>query len=64
MSYGVYIEYPTRGRPGTYYMAGAAQDVRRYFMEQVRKAIVDAGQGGSIDSGFDDMMDAAGLDAR
>ena len=45
MLYGVFIEYPTRGRPGTYFMQGAADDTRGYFMEQVRLAINNAGQG-------------------
>ena len=61
MKYGVYIEYQTRGRPGTYYMAGAARDVRKFFLESVKQAIIDAGQGGSIDAGFERMIEEAGL---
>lgn len=61
MQYGIYIEVPTRGRPGTYYMAGAAADVRQYFLMQVRDAIVRAGQGGTIDAAFDQFIQDAGI---
>lgn len=44
MAYGIYIEYPTRGRPGTYYMAGAVKDTRIFFLKQVKEAIIRAGQ--------------------
>lgn len=64
MMYGVHIEYTTRGRPGTYFMAGAARDVRAFFLQSVRQAIIDAGQGGSIDSNFDRMLSEAQLDEK
>lgn len=57
MSYGVYIEYPTRGRPGTYYMAGARSDVVRYFYDQIKAAIIAAGQGDTIPDDWDRMVD-------
>lgn len=57
MQYGVYIEYTTRGRPGTYYMAGARSDVARYFYEQIKAAIIAAGQGGTIPNDWDQMVD-------
>jgi hypothetical protein len=57
MSYGVYIEYPTRGRPGTYYMAGARRDVTRYFYDQVKQAIINAGQGSTIPDDWDSVVD-------
>jgi hypothetical protein len=64
MMYGVHIEYPTRGRPGSYFMAGAARDVRAYFLQEVKQAIIDAGQGGTIDSGFERLLSEAQLDER
>jgi hypothetical protein len=57
MAYGVHIEYPTRGRPGTYFMAGARSDVARYFQDQIKAAIIAAGQGDVIPDNWDNMVD-------
>lgn len=43
VKYGIYIEYPTRGRPGTYYMADAAAHVRPIMIKRIRNALLSVG---------------------